>query len=1128
MLAPFLMVGVGGSGGKTLRAVRHELRLRLREVGWEGDFPTCWQMVHIDVPSRQDGVQDLSGILPAKDFCGLVDPEIDYITVDRMLRPKTSGPEGLEAVGGWRPDPLKVKVPISDGAGQFRALGRMVSLAYSKRIRDFLDEVVRRLGSAEVTPELMELGRKFGADLRGQVPKPVAIVITSIAGGTGAGMAIDVCDLLRGTGDLWAGESIGVFYTPDVFNGLPAAARSGVYANALGTLMETLNAFWSRGYSSGVERQLLGVPANQLRRGAAFPLLVGSQNTGGVQFAEQVEVYRAAAKGLSALMISEVLQDNVVAYVKTNIWPQSTGMADSTPLKGGVAGNALLPFGALGFARVSLGRDLFGQYSKERLARLAVDRLLRQHLVEAPQEDRTIPDHAVKALVDLHFPRFVAAVGLSVRRGQGEAVASTNQVLDALRPQAEVRTHAQSAVLEIEGPLAQSTGDRPASRWLDEIVAKVRNRRPEWIASQREARTKRLTAWATETQTLMAEVVAWYAGALGLRVAEGLLVRLNDDLQSTARLLEEESGSFRGWAKGASGGAQQALRTDGAVPPKHPGIGKSIQKMVEGVCFEVDAESRDLAARVLDDLRENLVAPLAAAIGDARVGLESQENQPDSPIKRWPSGDDEPSSLLPGKTEFLVESVSTYPRRFLELVRETAHGEQPETAMRIGVRQIIATATPKRPVGNEPPARLLPGMADDGRALSPQQLVTFDASWEPRELGIGARAIPNVRCRASDLEARSEGWLFENQFPFERFLREDLQHYVQSPDLLESDRRKREQAFMDAFAKAARAASPLVGIDERSLVRAHNASAPSVSYQFSRVPFSLTSPVGSFVSDYVISNRLIDGANSQQTLNEILSADGSPVYRIDIFSTLSQPYHAVVFDSITRPILEEWNARNVGNRAADHRRAFWQWRRTRSFIETVPAAPEVVEAMVRGWFTAALLGQTAVVRFDDPDRLKVSVIAPEQDGHVPFPTPLLEYDPTDRRSLVPGLLLNLGIAIVTYGGTPEDFHSYQRLIDLGGSAHGSSLNPELLRYIETGAVSRGAPDPNGGSTWEERQKFLLDRIAKSVVSYEKLEDEVPREDAQVTPQWEMRRELVDAHYTLRSRIEGLVRSDGTL
>src|SRR4051812_11487564 len=95
LLQPFLFIGVGGSGGKTLRVLHEELEQRLRALQWEGDFPSAWQFVHIDVPTHADGDDgDLPGQLPAADYVGLIPPRTDYRNVDESLMSGARGDDG--------------------------------------------------------------------------------------------------------------------------------------------------------------------------------------------------------------------------------------------------------------------------------------------------------------------------------------------------------------------------------------------------------------------------------------------------------------------------------------------------------------------------------------------------------------------------------------------------------------------------------------------------------------------------------------------------------------------------------------------------------------------------------------------------------------------------------------------------------------------------------------------------------------------------------------------------------------------------------------------------------------------------------------------------------------------------
>ena len=72
MLRPFLLIGVGGSGGKTLRGIKYQLELKLQQLGWEGGIPAAWRFLHFDTPTVQDGMEYQAPFLPRQDYRGLV------------------------------------------------------------------------------------------------------------------------------------------------------------------------------------------------------------------------------------------------------------------------------------------------------------------------------------------------------------------------------------------------------------------------------------------------------------------------------------------------------------------------------------------------------------------------------------------------------------------------------------------------------------------------------------------------------------------------------------------------------------------------------------------------------------------------------------------------------------------------------------------------------------------------------------------------------------------------------------------------------------------------------------------------------------------------------------------------
>ena len=48
MLRPLLVIGIGGSGGKTIRSMKQALERRLLSVRYNDGIPAAWQFLQID------------------------------------------------------------------------------------------------------------------------------------------------------------------------------------------------------------------------------------------------------------------------------------------------------------------------------------------------------------------------------------------------------------------------------------------------------------------------------------------------------------------------------------------------------------------------------------------------------------------------------------------------------------------------------------------------------------------------------------------------------------------------------------------------------------------------------------------------------------------------------------------------------------------------------------------------------------------------------------------------------------------------------------------------------------------------------------------------------------------------
>jgi hypothetical protein len=102
-LAPFILVGCGGSGVLSVRHVRDEVRARLRLHGIE-KIPAAWQFIGIDVLPTMSELGEASP-LPPRDYVQLKVGAKNLNQVEEILLasnpPSQRG--GYTELIGWRP-----------------------------------------------------------------------------------------------------------------------------------------------------------------------------------------------------------------------------------------------------------------------------------------------------------------------------------------------------------------------------------------------------------------------------------------------------------------------------------------------------------------------------------------------------------------------------------------------------------------------------------------------------------------------------------------------------------------------------------------------------------------------------------------------------------------------------------------------------------------------------------------------------------------------------------------------------------------------------------------------------------------------------------------------------------------
>ena len=255
MLRPLLFIGLGGAGGKTLRAAKQQLHATLVAKGYEGEIPAAWQFLQIDL--TRDGASFPAPMLSMQEFFSVVPPGITFDDLVKKVESFGTPAEMQKMLAGWGTP--STPIVINCGAGQYRAIGRLALVASLNQTFGAIKNTIERMTSSSAETELINVSKILGLDV--DVSTPQVIIISSLGGGSGSGMFLDLSELVKSaTTEPWGRQSISLLYTPEVFASLGLFGNA-VAMNAFGAMNEIIA---SRGSGlSGATRLLYsrsGIP----------------------------------------------------------------------------------------------------------------------------------------------------------------------------------------------------------------------------------------------------------------------------------------------------------------------------------------------------------------------------------------------------------------------------------------------------------------------------------------------------------------------------------------------------------------------------------------------------------------------------------------------------------------------------------------------------------------------------------------------------------------------------------------------------------------------------------------------------------------------------------------------------
>jgi hypothetical protein len=1020
----FLFIGVGGSGGKTLRFLKAAIKERLAEAGYVGPIPEAWQFVQLDLPPSDDApVGKVPDTLGAS-YRGLAPTGVNY---DHHLQQLASKGDRslLDDLSAWWPDPAEAPKRPWFGAGQYRAVGRLITLNRLAEVRTAIDGAVTSMELDSSTRNFDEIAGLLGFEVGAALNEPIAVVVGSMAGGTGSGALLDVCDLLRISGQhgkTFLQMPFGVLYTAAIFAATGDGTMPGIEPNSLAFASEVSGLLKQENSDSPVYHAASGSAAVLTERGPALSFLIGRGNANGLVLADDIEVFKSTAQAMSAWVLDPGVQ----------MLLQSSPIGNLDIL--GKSRSALpmhrheterQPMSSFGYSKFGISRRRFHEYAAERLGRIVIDHLLQAHIgiVDAEMSSRAAVDQVASPQ---RLNQFLIRCKINERLG------TDNDIIDAIRAIAsremgtadggadltsDIRVQGAEVVDSIlNTPVAGGKGFTVATG--NQMLQKSAEQKgkyviPKWENAFREAGTR----WLEEIKPTIIDGVIETLAVLGLPVTVKLVRDANNDLEAAITALQNEAMYFAAKSKdsfvnlpveGNRGKARAAnllnklksLYTD----PVLGYLGNA-----------VEASLRTESIEVIKLLRSSFMSPLAASLSEAEQRLKDEWPI----VNDWASGSVVPSSFKPDANVVLLLEPEDYPAIFDDLLAKTVGGSG---------SLVIENAV----------LSVLSAGEDSARSRHTRGIGRFISASAPST----ATGKSQVEIHGDIDEVRDRCWLWLKSDPTSgigQFITSSLKDTLRSASKSEIDR------FVSKFRTALDRSAPLIEINPATMNSVHQVAEPEYQRVISLIPLDTDESDKAFLAvRELLQSYGFDAAKLVSMFGKY-GTDGEQTGDIEM-STFMRAYHPMVFSSLMTPIA---TAAQTAIGKGDM--GFWTMRRSRPLSEFVPLGLRTQNFLARGWLVASVLGQ---VKFEPSSvfgHSYVSATLATPDGSLSFVTPGLGRLSSQARDVFAAVLETYPLAeALAATGQPERLKPYERLLHLGSST-------SLQDWIATGEADAGNP-----------------------------------------------------------------------